>query len=73
MKDKHGDEAVPIQTFDQFRGGCIKKEFAEEAFKEYQFMNHNNQTFERLHERGGFSAEEMIWLLFRRCRRLSGD
>lgn len=70
MKDRHGNEAVPIQTYDQFRDRLVRKDWAEETYKEYSHQYGTRQSFERLHERGGFGIEEMIMLLVQRCQRL---
>lgn len=48
----------------------IPKMIAQEAYKEYVDQGHGGQSFDRLHERGGFSAEEIAMLLFDRIKRL---
>lgn len=48
----------------------IDERIAREAYKEYSAQGHGAQSFERIHERGGFSLGEIIALLFTRCRRL---
>jgi hypothetical protein len=53
--------------------GRIPLALAEEAYKEYLLSYGACQTFERLNERGGFGADELAILLFRRIHRLSQD
>lgn len=50
----------------------IPWKFAEEAYKEYSEQYGKNQTLERLSERGGFGAEEIIMLLCQRISRITG-
>lgn len=45
---------------------------AEEAWKEYRDQGHGDQSLQRLNERGGFSAEEIMLNLYERIRRLQG-
>jgi hypothetical protein len=49
----------------------IPKVIAQEAYKEYADQGHGAQSFDRLHERGGFGDTEIILLLFERIQRLS--
>lgn len=62
-----GIETVPLQ---EGKIGRIPKEFATEAYKEYAAQFGSEQTFERLHERGGFGEYELIHLLYHRIKRL---
>lgn len=53
------------------RGGAtIKERYAREAYKEYEAQFGSAQSFERIHERGGFGIEEIIGLLCNRIDRL---
>jgi hypothetical protein len=54
----------------QRSGASIPKIIAEEAYKEYSAQGHGSQSFQRLQERGGFSAEEIAILLFDRIKRI---
>lgn len=58
-KDFSGSEQVPVQS-----SHCrtIPKDIAEMAYAEYA-IHHGSQSFERLHERGGFSFGEVVMLL----------
>lgn len=47
----------------------VSERIARVAHAEYAAQGHR-QTFERLHERGGFSAAELIELLAQRIERL---
>lgn len=49
----------------------VRAEIAREAYLEYS-QQWPGQTFERLHERGGFAWDEMAMLLYLRCQRLQG-
>lgn len=44
--------------------------WAEEAYREYAFCYGTSQTLERIAERGGFGAVEMIHLLVSRIKRM---
>lgn len=48
----------------------IPRVIAEEAYKEYAAQGHGSQSFDRLHERGGFSTAELAILLFDRIKRI---
>jgi hypothetical protein len=54
----------------QKSGATIPKIIAREAYKEYADQGHGDQSFEQLHERGGFGAEEIAILLFDRIKRI---
>lgn len=49
----------------------IPEIIAREAYKEYADQGHGSQSFARLHERGGFSAAEIILHLYERIERLT--
>jgi hypothetical protein len=51
-------------------GRSIPKVIAEEGYKEYAAQYGTSQSFERLHERGGFGAEELCILLYERIKRI---
>ena len=46
---------------------------AEEAYKEYKAQFGDQQSLERLRERGGFGWIEIIYLLFDRIVRIEGE
>lgn len=60
-------EKVPIQPTSL---KTVSREIAEEAYKEYSALYGNDQSFERLHERGGFGWSELAILLHGRIKRL---
>ena len=41
----------------------ISEPIARLAYEEYANQGHGRQSFDRLHERGGFSTLEIVWLL----------
>lgn len=49
----------------------INEDIAREAYKEYVAQFGTGQSFERLHQRGGFGAIELATLLFKRIQRLN--
>lgn len=61
-------ETVPCQGLSE--KGLIPKHLAEEAYKEYSAQGHSSQSFERLHQRGGFAVDELAQLLYERIKRL---
>jgi hypothetical protein len=63
-------DRVPVQL-NRVENGTIKRRFAKEAYKEYLHKFGECQTFERLHERGGFSVDELCGLLCDRLDRLT--
>ena len=67
-----GDSAiatVPMQgDFER-----IPEIIAREAYKEYADQGHGSQSFARLHERGGFSAGEIIMFLYERIQRMNAE
>ena len=62
-------ERVPIQHSDR----KAPVDIAREAYKEYAAQGQGDQSFERLHERGGFGCMEMAMLLFQRIKRIQGE
>lgn len=68
MNGKWNCETVPCQRPSE--PGRIPRVWAEEAYKEYTAQFGTSQSFERLNERGGFSADELIMLLFEIIKRL---
>lgn len=48
----------------------VNEEIAREAYREYRDLYGDSQSFEELHERGGFFVTEIIAFLYMRCRRL---
>ena len=69
-------EMQPIQTSDIANGPLaqnrVPEEIAREAYAEYADEGHGHQSFERLHERGGFAMYETMILLYNRIKRLQG-
>ena len=65
------DEQVPVQA--THLPSNAPKAIAEEAYIEYRDQGHGAQSFERLHERGGFGWQEMAILLYNRIKRLSSE
>jgi hypothetical protein len=47
----------------RYKGSTIPWWLAEEAYKVYSAHFGNDQSLERLAERGGFGREELLWLL----------
>lgn len=54
-------------------GASIPRTWAEEAYKEYAAQQGTDQSFDRLHERGGFGLTEIVALLVDRCARLEAQ
>lgn len=67
--NKH--EVVPIQNTDI--GRTIPKEIAEAAYLEYCEQFGGSQSFERLHQRGGFGFSELSHLLYLRIKQLENN
>lgn len=67
------EKRFPIQALDSMvrQRITVKWNYAEEAYKEYSDKFGTTQSLERLAERGGFSVEEIVWLLFDRIQRLT--
>lgn len=55
----------PIQAIDAYTGNAvaIPWEHAEEAYKEYSLQYGTSQSLQRLAERGGFGASEIVMFL----------
>lgn len=66
------DRRFPIQAQDSYNGGTVTVPWshAEEAYKEYSAQYGTSQSLERLAERHGFGASEIVMLLVARCKRL---
>lgn len=62
-------KTVPWQTEsfsrrnDRDRRPKLPEDIARLAYEEYANQGHGNQSFDRLHERGGFGVSEVICLL----------
>lgn len=69
-KDRAGNvvQTAPVQIV---KNKNIPIEIAEEAYLEYAAQFGNDQSLERLNHRGGFSALEIVLLLFDRIKRLT--
>lgn len=67
MYDTLSGKNVPLQNHNERE---IRIEIAQEAYKEYQANFGNDQTFERLQDRGGFGIDEICMLLYARIKRL---
>jgi hypothetical protein len=59
---------VPCQGLSE--KGRIPRSWAEMAYKEYAAQYGMSQSFDRLNERGGLGADEIIGLLVDRLNRL---
>lgn len=62
------NRTVPIQK--HTAPSQIPEDWAREIYEEYH-TRFPGQSFERLHQRGGFGIEEALMLLVERCKRLS--
>jgi hypothetical protein len=62
-------ETAPVQLVPRI-DARVPVEIAQEAYKEYAAQHGTSQSFERLCERGGFSATELAILLYERIKRL---
>lgn len=51
----------------------IPELIAREAYKEYAMQYGTQQSFERLHERGGFGCAELAILLYDRIKRIENE
>lgn len=70
------EKRVPLQHDRNSTPGVvseINEILAKEAYKEYSDQGHGDQSFERLHERGGFGCIEISALLYCRIKRLEGN
>lgn len=60
---------VPVQVSRRSMGTGytgVRREVAEAAYEEYAAQYGTSQSFDRLHERGGFGVEELLSLLTER-------
>ena len=57
------NEMLPMQAMVPSRGCRVPARIARLAYEEYAHRYGRGQSFERLHERGGFGTEELISLL----------
>lgn len=55
------DEIHPVQTSRAFGGGVVSSLVMQHAYDVYRHL-YPGQTLERLNERGGFGASELIAL-----------
>ena len=53
--------------------GMVKKEIMREAFLEYQRRFGNDQSIERIAERGGFGWSELVEFLYSRLMTARGE
>jgi hypothetical protein len=65
-------ESDEVPTLVQERR-AVPREVSEEAWKEYAWQGHRNQSHERVCERGGFGPNELAILLYQRCKRLEAS
>lgn len=70
-KDAGGSPITTVPMQSDFRR--VPEIIAQEAYKEYADQGHGSQSFARLHERGGFSAGEIIMLLYERIQRINAQ
>lgn len=61
---------VPMQ---KPTSNTVDEEIARVAYEEYVAKYGSSQSFERLHERGGFCAMEIIMFLYERIQRLESS
>jgi hypothetical protein len=61
---------VPMQ---KPSANTVDENIARVAYEEYAAQYGTSQSFERLHERGGFSAMEIIVYLYERIQRLESS
>lgn len=55
---------VPYQAFIVRGQASLPRRFAEVAYRGYCIEGHGGQSFDRLHERGGFGIEELVHFAF---------
>ena len=71
MNQETRKRRFPLQAYEMCRSLItVPWAYAEEAYKEYSAQFGTSQTLERLAERGGFGASEIVMLLVQRCKRL---
>ncbi len=70
-------ERVPVQVSPELehlikgrKNPTIERRYAEAAYIEYAARYGTQQSFDRIHERGGFGIEEIMMLLCWRIERL---
>jgi hypothetical protein len=71
-KDAEGRSVPEAPLLDASRGPCDKVPLvvAEEAWKEYSDQGYGRQSLTQMNQCGGFSAAEIMTLLYDRCLRL---
>ena len=66
------DRAQPLfvkcQSHDR-RMQYVREDVARWVYREYEAQGHGSQSFDRLHERGGFGVGELVVLLVERLSR----
>lgn len=69
------DKPFPIQAVDTYTGTKVTVPWhhAEEAYKEYAACYGTSQSLERMAERHGFGAAEIVMLLVNRIKRLENQ
>lgn len=68
----HAEPEVPVLSSEPNPLRRVSEQIARMAFVEYEHQHGYCQSFEMLHERGGFSASELVELLASRIERLDG-
>ncbi|MBH2533853.1 hypothetical protein [Serratia bockelmannii] len=61
---------VPVQ---RPMASTVDADIARAAYEEYVVQCGDGQSFERLHQRGGFCWAELAALLYARIKRLEGE
>lgn len=56
-------DRMPVQDRSQRKIRSVPRALAEAAYEGYAFAGHSRQSFERLHERGGFGMWEVAYYL----------
>lgn len=66
------DDSVPLQIDYSWKRSkaTVPRHIAEAAYVEYAVQYGTDQSFDRLHERGGFEAVELMQLLVEYIQRL---
>lgn len=62
-KMRSDPQQVPMQREDRSKRCTVPEGVARLAYEEYSYQYGTGQSFERLHERGGFGEYELIALL----------
>ena len=60
MSEKNKKRMVPVQGDDHRPPGKVPESVARLAYEGYAAAFGSDQSFERLHERGGFGWEELV-------------